>query len=72
MMLYPSVDALMEKINSKYTLVTISAKRARELSTGAKSMLDEEPSQKFVGMALREIMQDKLTYTLPNEEDSRD
>lgn len=68
MMLYPSVDALMEKINSKYTLVSISARRARELSMGAESMLDEKPSQKFVGVALREIMQEKLTYKIPDDE----
>ena len=30
-MLEPSIDTLQEKINSKYTLVTLSAKRARDL-----------------------------------------
>ena len=30
-MLEPSIDQLQTKINSKYTLVTLSAKRARQL-----------------------------------------
>lgn len=30
-MLYPSIDSLMEKLDSKYTLVTVAAKRARQL-----------------------------------------
>ncbi len=31
MMLYPSIDTLMTKLDSKYTLVTVAAKRARSL-----------------------------------------
>ncbi|GAK00254.1 DNA-directed RNA polymerase omega subunit [Geomicrobium sp. JCM 19055] len=30
-MLYPSIDSLLKKIDSKYSLVTISAQRARAL-----------------------------------------
>jgi DNA-directed RNA polymerase subunit omega len=34
-MLYPSIDLLMQKVDSKYKLVTVVAKRARELQDGA-------------------------------------
>ncbi|MDC3412892.1 DNA-directed RNA polymerase subunit omega [Aquibacillus sp. 3ASR75-11] len=67
MMLEPSIDSLQTKINSKYTLVTLSAKRARQMQD-EKSMLIEKPkSFKYVGIALEEILADKLTYTVDEE-----
>jgi len=59
-MLEPSVDQLQEKINSKYTLVTISARRAREIKEEGKSMLDHPKSHQYVGIALEEIDAGKL------------
>lgn len=32
MMCYPSIDSLVKKVDSKYTLVTLAALRARELT----------------------------------------
>ncbi len=59
-MLEPSIDELQEKINSKYTLVTISAQRARQLKDEEKLLIENPKSLKFVGMALEEIYHDKL------------
>lgn len=59
-MLEPSIDILLEKINSKYTLVTISARRARELQDGAKPLVEQPKSHTFVGIALEEIAAGKL------------
>ena len=59
-MLEPSIDALQEKINSKYTLVTISARRARQLQDEEKPLIENPKSLKFVGVALEEINNDKL------------
>jgi len=59
-MLEPSIDSLQEKINSKYTLVTISARRARQLQDGDKSLIEEPKSKTFVGIALEEIAEGKL------------
>ncbi|MFC2950162.1 DNA-directed RNA polymerase subunit omega [Virgibacillus sediminis] len=61
MMLEPSIDSLQEKINSKYTLVTLSAKRARQISETKKTLVDNPKSHKYVGMALEEILEEKLT-----------
>ncbi len=36
-MLYPSIDRLLDKVDSKYSLVVAAAKRARLLRDGAKS-----------------------------------
>jgi len=60
MMLEPSVDELQEQINSKYTLVILSARRARELKNSSKPLVDEPKSHKPVGVALEEIKAGKL------------
>ncbi|SDJ73405.1 DNA-directed RNA polymerase subunit omega [Sediminibacillus albus] len=67
MMLEPSIDALQGKINSKYTLVTLSARRARQMQETKNYMIDNPNSHKYVGIALEEILSEKLTFT-PGEE----
>lgn len=59
-MLEPSIDSLQEKINSKYTLVTVSARRARDLQNEEKPLIEEPKSLTYVGIALEEIYNDKL------------
>jgi DNA-directed RNA polymerase subunit omega len=66
-MLYPSIDNLMEKIDSKYTLVTVSSRRARDIQEKSKVKVDNPKSFKYVGMALEEINEKKLDFTLPSE-----
>ncbi|RPF56047.1 DNA-directed RNA polymerase subunit omega [Aquisalibacillus elongatus] len=61
MILEPSVDNLLTKINSKYALVIVSAKRARELQETKQSLVESPKSNKNVGVALEEIMDEKLT-----------
>lgn len=55
MMLKPSIDSLLEKVNSKYSLCILSSKRAHELNAGATPTLDHFESVKGVGQALEEI-----------------
>ncbi|RKD24139.1 DNA-directed RNA polymerase subunit omega [Ammoniphilus oxalaticus] len=65
-MIFPSIDKLVEKVESKYTLVTLAAKRARGLREVEKDAKADEPeSKKFVGIALNEIMEDDLKYEKP-------
>ncbi|MBU6081355.1 MULTISPECIES: DNA-directed RNA polymerase subunit omega [Allobacillus] len=59
-MLEPSVDNLLKKIDSKYAIVTIAAKRARELHEKENHMLEQPTSKKLVGVALEEILDEKL------------
>ncbi len=56
-MLHPSIDNLLERIDSKYSLVILASKRAHELDAGAKPMIEEKKfsSLKNVGRALEEI-----------------
>ncbi|NBJ68457.1 DNA-directed RNA polymerase subunit omega [Roseburia sp. 1XD42-34] len=60
MMLDPSIDSLLGKINSKYTLVTLAARRARQISVTKEVLIDNPKSHQYVGMALEEIQAGKL------------
>jgi len=62
-MLYPSVDALKEKIDSKYILVTIASKRAREIQEVGNTLLPTYLAKKNVGKALEEIVAGVLSKT---------
>ena len=42
MMLKPSIDTLLDKVPSKYSLVILEAKRAHELEAGAPATQEEE------------------------------
>lgn len=55
MLLYPSVDKLLDQMDSRYSLIALASKRAHELDAGAKPLLDSYKSQKSVGKALEEI-----------------
>lgn len=51
----PPLDDLMEKVDSKYTLVVVSAKRARTLTEG-QSELSNPKSSNPVSISLHEIV----------------
>jgi len=55
MMLKPSIDKLLDRVNSKYSLVILASKRAHELDAGAKPTVESFESVKSVGQALEEI-----------------
>lgn len=59
-MLEPSIDNLQKIIPSKYTLVTVSARRARDLQNDSKPLIEEPKSKTFIGIALEEIYDDKI------------
>ncbi|MGG1678770.1 DNA-directed RNA polymerase subunit omega [Neobacillus sp. NRS-1170] len=63
-MLYPSIDSLLEKIDSKYSLVSVAAKRARAMSQARDERLPKYVSYKHVGKALEEIYSGELTYRI--------
>ena len=62
MLLYPSINELQEKTDSKYSLVVLTAKRARDIVDG-KPILTEEQSERPVSQAAKEIYQDLVTYS---------
>ena len=60
-MLYPSVNEIRTKADSRYTLVILAAKRAREVIDGVPELTEEEVS-KPVSIAANEIAEDLITY----------
>lgn len=60
MIIYPSIDKLVDKINSKYSICSISAKRANDLQRHQNPMLEHYESPKYIGQALEEIVSSDL------------
>ena len=71
MMLYPSIDKLLKKIDSKYSLVILSSKRAHELHHHEPPMLEHYESHKNVGRALEEVVAGDLTIREDSETRTR-
>ena len=56
-MIYPSLDNLVKHVDSRYTLVTAAAKRARKI---LEEEQNQEKSIKAVSIALEEIQAGKI------------
>ncbi len=56
-MIFPSIDALLQKIESKYLLVNVASKRAKEMDETSYYQMKENEykSSKNIGRALEEI-----------------
>lgn len=64
MMCYPSIDSLVKKVDSKYTLVTLAALRARELTDRPRSsLIAHAEDKKPATIALEEIYEGKISYS---------
>lgn len=59
-MRYPSVDKLLDKVDSKYKLAYIAAKRAKIIEEEQYCATEESICAKPVGQALEEILDDKV------------
>ncbi|MFA9399403.1 MAG: DNA-directed RNA polymerase subunit omega [Clostridiaceae bacterium] len=66
-MINPSIVDLLEKVENRYTLVTVTSKRARQLIEGQKPLLDTDII-KPVSIAINEINEDALTYCNTSDE----
>jgi DNA-directed RNA polymerase subunit omega len=77
-MIEPNIDDLLEQVDSKYSLVILAAKRAREINS-YYSQLGEGRGEfvpplvetgglrnKPLSIALEEIAEDKVTYDRPD------
>lgn len=62
MMIYPSIDKLLNVVGSKYLLVNIVSKRVDQMhKTGHYQMSEKEyVSKKDIGKALEEIAKDMI------------
>lgn len=67
MIINPPIDDLMKKVDSKYTLVVATAKRAREIQkTGI--VFTECDSDKPVTIAINEINENKIKFNIPDQD----
>ena len=69
MMVYPSINEEMEtrNIKSKYSLVIITAKRARDIVTNGQTFT-ECSSNKPVSIAINEIYENKVSFKSTDSE----
>lgn len=63
-MIKPSLDQLIAKVDSKYSLVVAAAKRGRELMNGRPKVVDSK-SNKPVTVALEELVAGRLHLERP-------
>ncbi len=63
-MVSPSTDDMLKKTHSRYTLVVLASKRARQLLKGENCHLTN-PSEQYVTDAMEEIYEGKITYNMP-------
>ncbi len=69
-MIYPSIDKLLNIVDSKYRLVHIAARRSKEMFRTHHYQLDEKDyvSSKNIGRALEEIAEKKIILKSTNDE----
>ena len=72
-MIYPKIDDLTQVINSKYALVIVAARRARQINSYHHQLgegtfeqfappLVESRSKNYLTMAMEEVAQRKIRY----------
>lgn len=61
-MIYPSIDKLLNVVDSKYRLVHIAAKRSKEIQETHHLQMPETDyvSKKSIGRALEELAENKI------------
>ena len=65
-MMHPSLEKLMDKVDSRYTLVVEVAKRARQIVDGDNPRVDID-SDKPVSIAINEVKAGKIRYKKTKE-----
>ena len=62
LMIYPSIDKLLNQVGSKYLLVNLVSKRAHEIDQTNHYQLKETDynSKESIGRALEEVAKEKL------------
>ena len=65
-MLYPSINEIKHKADSRYTLVILAAKRARDLIDGKPALVDCKVNRP-VSIAAKEINEDLIKVRYPED-----
>ncbi len=59
-----TVEDCLDKVENRFLLVMLSAKRVKQLYKGSKPIIENKASNKNVVLSLREIASGKLSYEL--------
>lgn len=70
MMVKPAVTDLLKKVDNRYSLVIMTAKRARQIAEGETPMTNVDEKSP-VTLAVNEIYEDKV-YRVNGEENTED
>lgn len=62
-MLYPSINEIRKKADSRYTVAILAAKRARDLIDGKPALTDDANCDRPVSIAAWEVSEDLITYS---------
>lgn len=65
-MLYPPIADMLDKVEGRYLLVNVVAKRARQIADEANEFGEDLP-EKPVTMAIWEVAEGKLSATVKEE-----
>ncbi len=78
-MIYPAIESLLDKVDSKFSLVSLAAKRGRQINAyfsqlgeGLGSIVPPQVasvSRKPLSIALEEIAANKITFVRTEEAD---
>ncbi|MFA5146508.1 MAG: DNA-directed RNA polymerase subunit omega [Candidatus Omnitrophota bacterium] len=61
------IDKLYDKAGSTYKLVIMASRRAVELNEGAGKLVDATPDMKPGAIALKEILEGKISFKIKEE-----
>ncbi|MCY6372354.1 DNA-directed RNA polymerase subunit omega [Clostridium ganghwense] len=61
-MINPSIVDLLTKVDNRYSLVTVTSKRARQLIDGDASLVEMYDELKPLTVAINEINEGKVSY----------
>ena len=74
-MIHPRIDELLDNVDSRYALVIVAAKRARQINNYHHQLgegtfeefppLVESRSKNYLTMALEEVSEGKIKYAYP-------
>jgi DNA-directed RNA polymerase subunit omega len=63
-LIYPSADTIEDKVGSRYSLVVLAAKRAKQIKEGSPVLIDTESTNPLT-VAMEEIAAGKVTAQEP-------
>ena len=61
-MINPSIVDLLTKVDNRYSLVTVTSRRARQIIDGDEALVNVEDAYKPLTTAIHEVNAEKVSY----------